>query len=162
MAEIRVGIGYDAHRLVQGRRMVLGGVTFEGSSVGLLGHSDGDVVLHAIADALLGAAGLGDIGLHFPDTDPRYAGADSKDILRAVAEKLRAAGFEPVNVDATLLAEEPRIGPRREEMRAAIAEALGIEPACVNIKATTNEGLGFVGRREGLACLAVAAVKSCA
>ncbi|MCX7599271.1 MAG: 2-C-methyl-D-erythritol 2,4-cyclodiphosphate synthase [Armatimonadetes bacterium] len=160
MAEIRVGMGYDVHRTEAGRRMVLGGVVFEDAPYGLLGHSDGDVVLHAIADALLGAAGLGDIGQHFPDTDPRYAGADSRKILRTVADMVRQAGYEPVNIDVTLLAEEPRIGCRREAMRAAIADTTGIDPARVNIKATTSEGLGFVGRREGLACLAIAAVKN--
>lgn len=159
MADTRVGIGYDIHRTAPGRRMVLGGIVFEDAHFGLLGHSDGDVVLHAVADALLGAAGLGDIGQHFPDTDPRYAGADSREILRAVAEMVRQAGFEPLNVDVTLLAEEPRIGPRREQMRAAIAEAVGIDAARVNVKATTNEGLGFVGRREGLACVAIAAAR---
>lgn len=159
MAETRVGIGYDVHRTAPGRRMVLGGVVFADAPFGLLGHSDGDVMLHAIADALLGAAGLGDIGQHFPDTDPQYAGADSREILRTVADMVRQAGLEPVNVDVTLLAEEPRIGPRRQEMRAAIAEALGMDPARVNVKATTSEQLGFVGRREGLACLAVAAVE---
>ncbi len=158
MDEVRTGIGYDVHRLVAGRPLILGGVAFPESSVGLLGHSDGDVILHAIADALLGAAALGDIGRHFPDTDPAYAGADSHALLRAVAELLSASDWYPLNVDATLIAEEPRIAPRLQDMRSRIADALGIRPDQVGVKATTTEGLGFVGRAEGLACLAVATI----
>lgn len=155
--EARVGIGYDAHRLAEGRRLVLGGVEIEGER-GLLGHSDGDVALHAIADALLGACGLGDIGMHFPDTDEQYRDADSRELLKAAAEKARDEGWEPVNVDVTILAEEPKIGPHREGMRRAIAEAVGIEEERVSVKATTNEGMGFVGRGEGIAAMAVASV----
>jgi 2-C-methyl-D-erythritol 2,4-cyclodiphosphate synthase len=153
----RTGIGYDAHRLVEGRKLVLGGVEIEGEK-GLLGHSDGDVVLHATADAVLGACGLGDIGMHFPDTDERYKDADSRALLQVVAEMARANGWEPVNVDVSILAEAPKIGPYRDAMRKAIAEAMGIAEACVNVKATTNEGMGFVGLGEGIAAMAVASV----
>jgi 2-C-methyl-D-erythritol 2,4-cyclodiphosphate synthase len=153
----RTGIGYDSHRLVEGRKLVLGGVEIEWEK-GLLGHSDGDVVLHAIADALLGACGLGDIGMHFPDTDERYKDADSGKLLQVAAEMARAKGWEPVNVDVSILAEAPKIGPHRDAMRTAIAEAMGIAEGCVNVKATTNEGMGFVGRGEGIAAMAVVSV----
>lgn len=152
---MRIGYGYDVHRLVPGRPLVLGGVEIP-YELGLAGHSDADVLLHAIADAVLGAAGLGDIGEHFPDTDPAWAGADSRLLLRRVARLASGAGWRVVNVDATLLAERPRIAPYREEMRRRVAGALGIEPIQVGIKATTNEGLGFVGRGEGMAAHAVA------
>jgi 2-C-methyl-D-erythritol 4-phosphate cytidylyltransferase/2-C-methyl-D-erythritol 2,4-cyclodiphosphate synthase len=155
--ETRVGMGYDVHRLVPDRPLVLGGVTIP-HSLGLEGHSDADVLLHAICDALLGAAGLGDIGLHFPNSDPRYAGIDSRHLLRAVAQLLSAHTFETRQIDATLLAEAPRIRPHVPAMQAAIAEAAGCAPQRVSIKATTSEGLGFVGRQEGMAAWAVATI----
>ena len=158
-AVIRTGYGYDVHRLVPGRPLVLGGVNLEHpDGLGLDGHSDADVLLHAIADALLGAAALGDIGEHFPNTDPLYAGVSSLVLLRAVTEKLREAGWQPHNVDAMLLAERPKIRAHVPRMRAAIAEALGIDPTHVSVKATTNEGLGFEGREEGMAAHAIAAI----
>ena len=153
----RTGIGYDVHRFAAGRRLVLGGVEIAHER-GLEGHSDADVLLHAIADALLGAAALGDIGRHFPPSDPRFAGADSGDLLREVARLLREAGWAPVNVDATLIAEAPRIGPHAAAMRERIAACLGLPPDAVGVKATTNEGMGFVGRGEGIAALATAAI----
>lgn len=154
---IRTGIGYDVHPFSEGRRLVLGGVEIPAER-GLAGHSDADVVLHAIADALLGAAGLGDIGLHFPPSEPRWRDADSRDLLRRVVELL-GEQWVIANVDATVIAEWPRIGPHREAMRAAIAATLGIEPGRVNVKATTNEALGFIGRGEGIAALAIATLQ---
>jgi 2-C-methyl-D-erythritol 2,4-cyclodiphosphate synthase/2-C-methyl-D-erythritol 4-phosphate cytidylyltransferase len=151
----RVGIGYDAHRFAPGRKLVLGGVEIAHAQ-GLAGHSDADVLLHAIADALLGAAALGDIGQHFPPSDERFRDADSQDLLREVARLVRAAGWAPGNVDATLIAEEPRIAPHVPEMRERIATCLGIAPDAVGVKATTNEGLGAIGRGEGIAALATA------
>jgi 2-C-methyl-D-erythritol 2,4-cyclodiphosphate synthase len=151
----RVGYGYDVHRLVEGRPLVLGGVEIP-SDRGLDGHSDADVLLHAVMDALLGAAALGDIGVHFPPTDPRYRGASSLDLLRTVRELLAARGCTVVNVDAMLLLERPKIGPYREAMRAAIAAALRVDVSRVSVKATTGEGLGFVGGGEGAAAHAVA------
>lgn len=153
----RVGYGYDVHRLRAGRRLVLGGVEIP-SERGLEGHSDADVLLHAVMDALLGAAALGDIGMHFPNTDPRYRDISSLALLREVGSLLRASGCTVVNVDAMLLLEAPKIGPYREAMRAAIAGALGVEVSCVSVKATTGEGLGFVGGGEGAAAHAVAMV----
>ena len=153
----RIGQGFDVHALVPGRPLIIGGVTIPYAR-GLLGHSDADVLLHAIADALLGAAALGDIGRHFPPSDPRFAGADSGDLLREVARLLREAGWAPVNVDATLIAEAPRIGPHAAAMRERIAACLGLSPDAVGVKATTNEGMGFVGRGEGIAALATAAI----
>jgi 2-C-methyl-D-erythritol 2,4-cyclodiphosphate synthase len=153
----RVGNGYDVHRLVPGRRLVLGGVEFE-SEVGLDGHSDADVALHALCDALLGALALGDIGQHFPPSDERWRGADSLDLLRRVAVLVGERGYRPGNVDLTIVAERPRIGPSVPEMRQRIADALGIEVGAVSVKATTNEGIGFVGRGEGIAALATATV----
>lgn len=153
----RTGFGYDVHRLEPGRPLVLGGVELE-HPTGLEGHSDADVLLHAISDALLGAACLGDIGLHFPNTDPRYRGASSLDLLREVARLLRAAGFHPEHVDATLIAEAPKIRPHVDRMRANIAAAVGLSPDQVSVKATTSEGLGFAGRQEGMATHAVATV----
>lgn len=150
----RVGIGYDIHPFAAGRRMILCGVEFPGEE-GLAGHSDADVALHAVADALLGAAGLGDIGEHFPPSDERWRDADSGDLLRAVVDRL-APRFVVGNVDLTIVGERPRIGPRRQEMRARIAELLEIGVDLVNVKATTNERLGALGRGEGLAALAVA------
>lgn len=157
VAETRVGLGYDVHRLTEGRALVLGGVPIPHSH-GLDGHSDADVLLHAICDALLGAAALGDIGLHFPNTDPRYAGIDSRELLRAAARLLAEHGWEPRHVDATLLAEAPRIRPHVPAMQAAISEALGISPDRVSVKATTSERLGFAGREEGMAAWAVATI----
>ena len=151
---MRVGQGFDVHALVPGRRLVIGGVAIPHHK-GLQGHSDADVLLHAICDALLGAAGLGDIGRHYPDSDPALEGADSRGLLRDVAGKLKAKGLGVVNVDATILAEEPRMAPHVARMVANIASDLGIAPAAVNVKATTTERLGFVGRAEGIAAQAV-------
>jgi 2-C-methyl-D-erythritol 2,4-cyclodiphosphate synthase len=148
---MRTGIGIDSHRFAPGRRLVLGGVEIPYEQ-GLEGHSDADVLAHAIADALLGAAGLGDIGQHFPDSDPRFAGADSMVLLRDVVDRVRAEGHELVHVDATLMIERPRIAPHRDAIRTSLAAVLG----SVNVKATTGEGMGFVGRAEGAAALAVA------
>jgi 2-C-methyl-D-erythritol 4-phosphate cytidylyltransferase/2-C-methyl-D-erythritol 2,4-cyclodiphosphate synthase len=154
-AAVRTGIGYDIHRFAPGRRCVLGGVEIP-YELGLDGHSDADVLLHAIADAILGAAALGDIGQHFPPGDERFRDADSQDLLRESVRLVRAAGWAPVNVDATLLAEAPRIGPHVPLMRERIAACLGLGPDAVGVKATTNEMLGAIGRREGIAALAVA------
>lgn len=153
---IRTGIGYDIHQLVPGRRLILAGVEIPYER-GLAGHSDADVVLHAIADALLGAAGLGDIGVHFPPSDPQWRDADSRDLLRRVGAML-APDWTIVNIDASVIAEAPKIGPYREAMRAAVAAALDLDPRRVNIKGTTNEQLGAVGRGEGIAALAIALV----
>jgi len=152
-----VGLGYDAHRLVAGRRLVLGGVEIPYTS-GLLGHSDADVLLHAIMEAIIGAAGLGDIGQHFPDTSPDYAGASSLALLGEVQSKLSRVGLQTKGVDAIVIAEQPRISPHIPAMRRAIAKALGLALECVNIKATTNEQMGFIGRQEGIAAQAVATV----
>lgn len=152
---MRVGFGYDVHRLVEGRPLILGGVTIP-HTMGLDGHSDADVLVHALMDALLGAAGLRDIGYYFPPSDPAFKGADSVQLLTRVVALLQEEGWRPVNVDMTLLAERPKINPHVEAMRARISEALGIDPRRVGIKATTNEGLGFVGREEGMAAHAVA------
>lgn len=154
----RCGIGYDAHRLVAGRRLVLGGVEIADAERGLLGHSDADALAHAVIDALLGAAGLGDIGQRYPDDDERFRGADSIALLRDTAAAVRAAGFVPVNVDATVVCEAPRLAPYRDEMRARLAQVLGVSLDCVNVKFTRGEGMGFVGRGEGVAALAVATV----
>ncbi|MEI6223789.1 MAG: 2-C-methyl-D-erythritol 2,4-cyclodiphosphate synthase [Deltaproteobacteria bacterium] len=151
---VAMGVGYDVHPFAPGRKLVLGGVEFEGD--GLLGHSDADICAHAICDAVLGAAGLGDIGRHFPDTDPRWKGVSSLLLLREVAGKARALGWSVGNCDVTLAARRPKIAPRADEMRARLAEALGVSPAQVNVKGTTGEGLGFVGRGEGIAAHAVA------
>jgi 2-C-methyl-D-erythritol 2,4-cyclodiphosphate synthase len=151
----RSGIGYDSHRLVTGRRLVLGGVELD-SERGLEGHSDADVLSHAITDALLGAAGLGDIGQHFPDSDERYRDADSLVLLAAALASVEAAGFELVNVDATVLMERPKLGATRDAIRDRLAGVLGLGTTEVNIKASTGEGIGFVGRGEGVAALAVA------
>ena len=157
MGPIRTGIGYDVHRFAPGRRLVLGGVVVP-HPLGLDGHSDADVILHALADALLGAAALGDIGRHFPPSDPRFQDADSRDLLTQVVRLVAAAGYVPVNVDVTLIAEAPRIGPHVPAMRASIAACLGLDEAAVGLKATTNEGMGFVGRAEGVAALATATI----
>jgi len=153
----RVGFGYDIHPLVAGRRLMLGGVEIP-SPRGLDGHSDADVLLHALCDALLGAAGLPDIGNLFPNTDPAYKGISSLELLRQVSEHVGAAGYKVGNVDLTLIAEAPKIAPHTPQMRALIAQTLHIEPARVGIKATTNEGLGSLGRGEGIAAHAVAAI----
>src|SRR5512138_1444454 len=153
-APVAMGVGYDTHRFAAGRRLVLGGVEFEGD--GLLGHSDADVCAHAIGDAVLGAAGLGDLGRHFPDTDPRWKGVSSLVLLREIARKAAERGWRVGNCDVTLAARRPKIAPRAEEMRARLAEALGVGAAQVNVKATTGEGMGFVGREEGIAAHAVA------
>ena len=155
---MRAGIGFDTHRLEAGRRLILGGVEIEGAQTGLAGHSDGDVLTHAVIDALLGAAGLGDIGQHFPDTDERWRDADSIELLRAVREQLGDAGYRPANLDATLACEEPKLAPFRDEMRTRLAEASGLDPSAVNVKFTTGERMGFVGRGEGIAALAIATV----
>jgi 2-C-methyl-D-erythritol 2,4-cyclodiphosphate synthase len=147
------GIGYDSHRLEGGRRLVLGGVEIPGAARGLVGWSDADVLTHAVIDALLGAAGLGDIGQHFPDSDERWRNADSIELLRAVRQMLPR---QPAHVDATVICEAPRLGEHRDAMRARLAEALELDPAAVNVKFTTGEGIGFVGRGEGIAALAIA------
>lgn len=153
----RVGLGVDAHAFAPGRRLVLGGVDIP-HPVGLAGHSDADVVAHALCDALLGAAGLGDIGEHFPDSDPAFEGADGMDLLGRVAAMVRGRGLEIVNADVTVLAEEPRVSPHRGSMRENLAGAMGIGADRVGVKATTTEGMGLVGRREGIVALAVALV----
>ncbi|WP_459617583.1 2-C-methyl-D-erythritol 2,4-cyclodiphosphate synthase [Bordetella sp. 2513F-2] len=153
----RVGQGFDVHALVEGRPLIIGGVTIPHTH-GLQGHSDADVLLHAVTDALLGAAALGDIGRHFPDTDPQYRGADSRLLLRAAMEKVRAAGWAPVNLDATIHAQAPKIGPHAAAMVANLAADLELDAGCINIKAKTNENLGFLGRREGIAATVVVLV----
>ena len=158
MSGARIGHGYDVHRLTEGRRLILGGVDIPWER-GLLGHSDADVLTHAVMDALLGAAGLGDIGQHFPDTDPAYAGADSLKLLEHVAGLLRERGFVVGNVDATVLAQRPKLAPHIPRMRENLARAMGAEPAQVNVKATTEEGLGFTGAGEGIAAHAVALIE---
>lgn len=154
---MRVGIGFDIHRFAEGRRLVLGGVEFEGES-GLLGHSDADVLTHAVIDALLGAAGLGDIGQHFPDTDEEWRDASSLEMLRAVRVLLEAENYQAVNVDVSLAAERPRVGPKIEAIRASLSRVLGVGPQFISIKATTAEGLGAIGRVEGIAAWAVALI----
>ena len=151
---MRIGHGYDVHRLVEDRRLILGGVEIPFEK-GLLGHSDADVLLHAIADALLGAAALGDIGLHFPDSDPRFAGADSRVLLKEVCRLVRAAGFEIENIDATILCQAPKLRPYIDAMRRNIADTCNLPLDRVSVKATTEEGLGFTGRGEGIAAHAV-------
>jgi len=152
---MRVGIGYDVHKLVPGRPLVLGGVTIP-YHLGLDGHSDADVLVHAVMDALLGAAGAGDIGEHFPDTDPRYRGISSLELLRRVMHHLEAKGWSVVNVDAVVVAQAPKLSPYRDEMRSNLAREMGLPPGRVGIKATTTERLGFTGRGEGIAAQAVA------
>jgi 2-C-methyl-D-erythritol 2,4-cyclodiphosphate synthase len=153
---VRSGIGYDSHRLAAGRRLILGGVEIEGAERGLDGHSDADALTHAVIDALLGAAGLGDIGLHFPDDDERWRDADSLALLRSVVERLAADRWTVGNVDATVICEAPKLGRWRDRMRSSLAAALGVEPAAVNVKFTTNERMGPIGRGEGIAALATA------
>ena len=151
---MRVGLGYDVHRLVEGRQLILGGVTIPYEK-GLLGHSDADVLVHAVMDALIGAMGLGDIGKHFPDTDPAYKGADSIVLLQHVAELMTSEGYVLGNVDATIIAQKPKMAPHIKLMRKHIAEALNAETSQVNVKATTEEGLGFTGDGSGISAQAV-------
>ncbi len=155
---MRIGHGYDVHKLAPGRRLILGGVDVPYHE-GLLGHSDADVLTHAVMDALLGAAGLGDIGQHFPDTDPAYAGADSLKLLERVMELLREAGYAVGNVDATVLAQAPKLAPHIPQMRENLARVMGVDVGQVNVKATTEEGLGFTGAKEGIAAHAVALIQ---
>ena len=155
MTNLRIGHGYDVHRLTEGRKLILGGVEIPWER-GLLGHSDADVLVHAVMDALTGAARLGDIGKLFPDTDPAYAGISSIKLLREVGRLLGEKGFTVVNVDATLLAQAPKVGPYKQQMAENIAAALGLDPEQVNVKATTEEGLGFTGDGSGMAAHAVA------
>lgn len=154
MTPFRVGQGFDVHALVEGRPLIIGGVTIPHTH-GLLGHSDADVLLHAVTDALLGGAGLGDIGRHFPDTDPAYKGADSRVLLRDAYAKVKASGWQAVNIDATVHAQAPKIGPHAPAMVAVLAEDLGMAAAEINIKAKTNEHLGYLGRKEGIAATVV-------
>jgi len=154
----RIGIGYDIHRLEAGRRLVLGGIDIP-HPAGLLGHSDGDALVHAVIDALLGALGEGDIGTRFPDTDPRYEGARSLVLLETVMGRMRARGAAVVNVDAVIVAEEPKMGPHIPAMKAALAPVLGLSESAVGIKAKTNEGLGAVGEKRAIVCYAVALIE---
>lgn len=151
---MRIGHGYDVHALVPGRKLILGGVEIP-YELGLDGHSDADVLLHAVMDALLGAAGLGDIGLHFPDTDMRYKGADSRKLLECVEEKIKEAGYKVGNIDVTMIAQRPKLRPFIPRMQENIAETLGIDLGRVNVKATTEEHLGFTGEGKGMSCHAV-------
>lgn len=151
---MRIGMGYDVHKLVEGRKLIIGGVEIPHEK-GLLGHSDADVLLHAISDALLGAAALGDIGKHFPDTDPKYKGADSLKLLARVGELLEENNYFVENIDATIIAQQPKMRPHIDKMRENIAGALGIEVSQVNVKATTEEGLGFTGSMEGISSQAI-------
>ena len=155
----RSGIGYDSHRFEEGRRLVLGGVEVPDAPRGLAGHSDADALTHAVIDALLGAAGLGDIGQHFPDSDERWRDVDSLELLSQVSVFLEEHDWSVRHVDATVICEEPRLGPHRDEMRWALARTVGLSAREVNVKFTTNEGMGFVGRGEGIAALAVATVE---
>jgi 2-C-methyl-D-erythritol 2,4-cyclodiphosphate synthase len=155
---VRIGQGFDVHAFADGRKLMMGGVEIAHAR-GLLGHSDADVLLHAICDALLGAAGLGDIGQHYPDNAPQYADVDSRVLLRSTAAKLRELKYKVVNVDATIIAEAPRMAPHIPRMIGNIASDLGLEPAAINVKATTTERLGFVGRDEGIAAMAVALIE---
>ena len=155
---MRIGIGYDVHRLVEGRKLVLGGVTIPFEK-GLLGHSDADVLIHAACDALLGAAGLGDIGLHFPDTDPNLKDISSMIILSKTYNLLKEIGFKVINLDSTVMAEKPKIAPFRETIQENIARTIEIGPECVNVKATTLETLGMMGKGEGIAALCIALIE---
>ena len=151
---MRIGHGYDVHRLVEGRKLILGGVNIP-YALGLDGHSDADVLLHAVSDALLGAAGLGDIGRHFPDTDPAYKGADSLELLKIVGEKILSAGYKVGNIDVTMIAQKPKLKDYIPQMQENIARVLNVNADCVNVKATTEEHLGFTGDGSGMACHAV-------
>ena len=155
----RSGIGYDSHRFAEGRPLILGGVEIPNASRGLSGHSDADVLTHALIDALLGAAGLGDIGQHFPDTDERYKDADSLALLAEVCNFLDEHGWTIVHLDASVICDAPKLSPHRDEMRGRLAGVVGLQPLEVNVKFTTNEGLGFIGREEGMAALAIATVE---
>lgn len=155
----RIGQGFDVHALVEARPLILGGVHIPYER-GLAGHSDADALLHALTDALLGAAGLGDIGRHFPDTDPQYRGADSRELLRVAYGKVRQAGWQVVNIDATIHAQAPKMGPHTPAMAANISADLAVDLACINIKAKTNEGLGHLGRKEGIAANVVVLLSS--
>jgi 2-C-methyl-D-erythritol 2,4-cyclodiphosphate synthase len=154
---MRIGNGYDSHRFAAGRKLILGGVEIP-SERGLDGHSDADAVAHAVTDALLGATGLGDIGRHFPPSDPQWKDADSMQLLAQVVRLLEGSNFQPVNVDVTVVAEAPKIGPHADAMRERLAAVLGIAPDCVSVKGKTNEGMGWIGRGEGIAVYAVALV----
>lgn len=156
---IRIGHGYDVHKLVEGRKLILGGVEIENNGIGLLGHSDADVLLHAISDSLLGAAALGDIGKHFPDTDERYKGADSLELLKNVNELLKDKDYHTVNIDATVLAQAPKLAPHIMKMRENIANALSLDIDRVSVKATTEEGLGFTGTKQGIAAHSVCLIE---
>jgi len=155
---MRIGIGYDVHRLVEGRRLFLGGVVVPFDK-GLLGHSDGDVLIHAICDAILGALSQGDIGVHFPDSDESIKGIESVKILTYVRELTKQRGYRIVNIDAVIIAEEPKVSPYREEIMARLAKVLEIDIACVSVKGKTTEGLGFTGKKEGIAAQAVVLLK---
>ena len=155
---MRIGIGYDVHRLVEGRKLVLGGVTIPFEK-GLLGHSDADVLVHAVCDALLGAAGLGDIGLHFPDTDPKLKDISSIKILAGTYELVCSKGFTIINLDATILADAPKMSPYKEAMQKNIARTIEIDPDCINVKATTFEGLGMIGKGEGIGAICVTLIE---
>ena len=157
-ATVRVGVGYDSHRFVPGRPLKLGGVLIA-SDVGLLGHSDADAICHAVTDAILGAAGLGDIGEMFPDTDPANKDRDSINMLEAAVKRIATAGYRVNQIDVSIVAESPRIAPHREKIRARLASALGIDSASVSVKGKSNEGMGWIGRKEGLACIAVATLR---
>lgn len=157
-AQVRVGIGYDSHPFAVGRPLTLGGILIP-SEIGLIGHSDADAICHAITDAILGAAGLGDIGEMFPDSDPANKNRDSIGMLEAAVRKLGGAGYTVGQVDVSVITETPRLSPHREKIRARLAAALGIDSASVSVKGKTNEGMGWIGRKEGLACIAVATLK---
>jgi len=154
---MQIGIGYDVHRLVTGRQLILGGVLIPFEK-GLLGHSDADVLVHAVCDALLGSVGLGDIGLHFPDTDPQYKNISSLKLLAQTNEMVRQKGFTICNIDTTIFAEAPKIGPYRDAMQKNLAHAVEVDPGCINIKATTTEGLGIIGQGEGIGAMSVVLV----
>ena len=156
---IRIGHGYDVHKLVDGRKLILGGVEIDNNGIGLLGHSDADVLLHAVSDALLGAAAYGDIGKHFPDTDEKYKNADSLKLLKCVYELLKENGYHIVNLDATVLAQAPKLAPHIVKMRENIAEALDLDVDFVSVKATTEEGLGFTGAKQGIAAHCVCLIE---
>ncbi|MDD3612958.1 MAG: 2-C-methyl-D-erythritol 2,4-cyclodiphosphate synthase [Caldicoprobacterales bacterium] len=155
---MRIGFGYDVHRLVEGRPLILGGIEIAWEK-GLLGHSDADVLIHALMDAMLGAAGLGDIGRHFPDTDEKYKGISSLLLLEEVLKLVKSKNYNIVNIDATIIAQKPKLMPHIPEMEGKIASSLDIEPGSINIKATTNEGIGFVGREEGIAAMVVVLIE---
>ncbi len=155
---IRSGIGFDSHRIAAGRRLVIGGIEIP-HELGLEGHSDADVLTHAVIDALLGAAGMGDIGEHFPDTEERWRGADSVGLLELLMDAIRGRGFKPVNIDCTVVMETPKLAPHKKAIRGRLAGAIGLEPERVNVKASTGERIGFVGRGEGVAALAIATLQ---